>query len=34
MQANPAYHLRLRVRHSFRWDALIRDKIVPLLEAL
>ncbi len=32
LQANPAYHLRGRVRRSFRWDALILNQIVPLLE--
>jgi mannosylglucosylglycerate synthase len=32
LEANPAYHLRGRVRLSFRWDVLIRDQIVPLLE--
>jgi glycosyltransferase involved in cell wall biosynthesis len=33
LQASPTYRLRVRVRQSYRWDTLIRDHIVPLLEA-
>jgi mannosylglucosylglycerate synthase len=33
LESNPAARLRRRMRQSFRWDALIRDQLVPLLEA-
>jgi glycosyltransferase involved in cell wall biosynthesis len=29
---SPAYRLRHRVRQAYRWDVLIRDQVVPLLE--
>ncbi|HVO44672.1 MAG TPA: glycosyltransferase family 4 protein [Aggregatilineales bacterium] len=32
LEANPAARLRIRVRQHFRWEALIRDNLVPLLE--
>jgi glycosyltransferase involved in cell wall biosynthesis len=33
LESNSAARLRRRMRQSFRWDALIRDQLVPLLEA-
>jgi glycosyltransferase involved in cell wall biosynthesis len=33
LQANSTYRLRGRVRRAYRWDVLIHEKIVPLLEA-
>jgi glycosyltransferase involved in cell wall biosynthesis len=32
LDINPVSRLRRRVRRSFRWDALIQDQLVPLLE--
>ncbi len=32
-RASRTYRLRLRVRQSYRWETLIRDRLVPLLEA-
>jgi len=33
LEADTAFRLRRRVRRSFRWDTLIRENLVPLLEA-
>lgn len=30
---SPSYRLRVRVRHKYRWDVLIRERVVPLLES-
>jgi glycosyltransferase involved in cell wall biosynthesis len=30
----PSFRLRVRVRQHYRWDALIRERLVPLLEEL
>ncbi len=30
---NPAYRLRVRVRKTYRWDVIVREQVVPLLEA-
>ncbi len=30
----PTYRLRVRVRHTYRWEAIIRKQIVPLVEGL
>jgi len=30
---NPRHQLKLRVRHHYRWNALIEKQVVPLLEA-
>jgi glycosyltransferase involved in cell wall biosynthesis len=32
LDGNPAYRLRCRVRQAYRWDVLIRDQVLPLLE--
>jgi glycosyltransferase involved in cell wall biosynthesis len=32
LSANAAYQFRLRVRKHYRWDAIIRDQIMPLIE--
>lgn len=32
LDSSPAYRLRLRVRQHYRWDAIIRDQIIPLVE--
>jgi glycosyltransferase involved in cell wall biosynthesis len=32
--ANSAFRLRVRVRQHYRWEALIREQLVPLLESL
>lgn len=34
LRASPAYRLRVRVRQSYRWDVIIREQIVPVLEML
>lgn len=34
LTALPQYHLRVRVRRRYRWDTIIHDQLVPLLEAL
>jgi glycosyltransferase involved in cell wall biosynthesis len=31
---SPTYRLRVRVRQEYRWDVLIRDRVVPLVEGL
>lgn len=33
LRANPAHRLRVRVRQSYRWEVIIREQIVPLIEA-
>lgn len=32
LMTSPVYRLRVRVRHQYRWDVLLRDLLVPLLE--
>lgn len=32
LMASPAFRLRLRVRQDYRWDEIIRRRLVPLLE--
>ncbi|MBI5669120.1 MAG: glycosyltransferase family 4 protein [Chloroflexi bacterium] len=32
LSASPVYRLRVRVRHDYRWDAIIQRKLLPLLE--
>jgi mannosylglucosylglycerate synthase len=34
LQNSPTYHLRMKVRRQFRWEAIIRDQVIPLLEVL
>jgi hypothetical protein len=29
---DPQYRLKKRVRHEFRWDAIVRTRLVPLIE--
>lgn len=31
---NPRHRLRVRVRHHYRWEAIIREQLVPMLEVL
>lgn len=32
LQGYPPYRLKVRVRHDYRWDAIIRQQIIPLIE--
>jgi glycosyltransferase involved in cell wall biosynthesis len=32
LDASPTYRLRVRVRQHYRWDVLIRECLVPLVE--
>jgi glycosyltransferase involved in cell wall biosynthesis len=32
LQPDPLYHMRVRVRHQFTWEAVYRNQIAPLLE--
>jgi glycosyltransferase involved in cell wall biosynthesis len=32
LTTNPVHRLRLRVRQQFRWDVIIRERVIPLLE--
>jgi glycosyltransferase involved in cell wall biosynthesis len=32
LENSPVYRLRTRIRHKYRWDVLIRDRLVPLID--
>jgi hypothetical protein len=34
LDANPTYRLRVRVRQKYRWQTLVRERLVPLLESV
>ncbi|MEP7291916.1 MAG: glycosyltransferase family 4 protein [Chloroflexota bacterium] len=34
LEASPVYRLRVRVRQQYRWDAVLREQLVPLLEEI
>jgi glycosyltransferase involved in cell wall biosynthesis len=34
LDANPTYRLRVRVRQKYRWQTLVRERLVPMLESV